>query len=150
MMQPVARQMTNAVRMEEAVRTLCCAPRCCATRTLTALPIPMRNPVNNDTRMVVDPTAPKASALENLPTTATSAILKSTCKSWDSISGTLKRNIFFHREPSVIWISPDALLTLEDCLDIWIPSENQIPCTCGCNLESHARAYHSTVRMNFQ
>ena len=101
MMHPAARQRTNEVRMEADTRALSRAPRCCAAWTLTALPMPMRNPVNSDTRIVVDPTAPKASALENLPTTATSAMLNSTCKSCDSISGTLNRSIFFQREPCV-------------------------------------------------
>ena len=121
MIQPVARHSTNEVRTEAAMRSLSRAPRCRATRTLTALPIPMRKPVNNDTRIVVEPTAPNASALENLPTTATSAILKSTCKSWDSISGMLKKSIFFHREPSVIRISPCALLTPENRFAIGSP-----------------------------
>ena len=81
MMQPAARQSTNEVRMAAAVLALSRAPRCHAIRTLTALPMPMRKPVNSVTRMVVEPTAPRASALENLPTTATSAMLNSTCKS---------------------------------------------------------------------
>ena len=108
-MTPVARHITNDVRIDADVRALSFAPRWRATSTLTALPIPMRKPVKSVTSVVVEPTAPKASALENLPTTATSAILKSTCKSCDSISGMLKKSIFFQREPCVICISPRSL-----------------------------------------
>ncbi len=100
--QPVAKQITNDVRMLADVRSLSLAPRCIATVMLTALPIPIRKPVNRVTSVVVEPTAPRASALENFPTTATSAILKSTCKSCENISGTLKRKIFFHNEPLII------------------------------------------------
>ena len=70
------------------------APRYWATRTLTPLPRPIRKPVNRVTRVEVEPTEPRAAALENFPTTATSAILNSTCSSWEKISGTLKRKIF--------------------------------------------------------
>ena len=147
MMHPVAKQITNDVRMEAAVRPLSLAPRCCATRTFTALPIPIRKPVNSDTRMVVDPTAPNASALENLPTTATSAILNKTCKSCDSMSGMLKRSIFFHSEPFVIWISPCPLPLREARFAIWIPSENEY---CASKIPPimsvRSRLYHSTAR----
>ena len=81
MITPVTRQITNEVRIEAAVRSLSPAPRCWATLTLTALPMPIIKPVNSVTRIAVEPTAPSASALENLPTTATSAILNSTCRS---------------------------------------------------------------------
>ena len=122
-MQPVTRQSTNEVRMDADVRALSFAPRCCAIRTLTALPMPIRKPVNSVTRMVVEPTAPKASALEYLPTIATSAILKSTCKSCDSMSGALKINMFFHSEPSVIRTSPCVFLTLRDFAILMTPKK---------------------------
>ena len=46
--------------------------------TLTPLPMPIKKPVKSETNIVVEPTAPRASALENLPTTATSAMLNNT------------------------------------------------------------------------
>ena len=102
MMQPVVRQIANDVRTAADAPSRSCAPICRATRTFTALPMPIRKPVNSVTSIVVEPTAPSASALENLPTTATSAMLNSTCKSCDSISGPLNTSMFFHREPLVI------------------------------------------------
>ena len=117
--------------MEADTRSLSRAPRCRATQTLTALPIPIRKPVNRDTRIVVEPTAPKASLLENLPTTATSAMLNSTCKSWDSISGILKNNIFFQRDPSVILFPPDALPIFKDLIDILDTLRNTDTATRG-------------------
>ena len=62
----------------------------------------MRKPVKRVTRMLVEPTEPRAVALENLPTTATSAMLNMTCNSWEKIRGRLKRKIFRKREPWVI------------------------------------------------
>lgn len=73
----------------------------------------MRKPVNSDTSVVVDPTEPRASALENLPTTATSAMLNMTCKSCDSMSGMLNKKMFFQSDPWVIGFCPSAF---------WLPS----------------------------
>ncbi|CDD02737.1 unknown [Ruminococcus sp. CAG:382] len=52
--------------------------------------------------MLVEPTEPIACELEKVPTTAMSAILKSTCSICDAMSGMLNRNIFFQREPVVM------------------------------------------------
>ena len=66
----------------------------------------MRKPVNSVTSVDVEPTEPSAVALENLPTTATSAMLNSTCSSCEKISGTLNRKMFLYNGPSVIVMPP--------------------------------------------
>ena len=83
---PAAVHSTNAVCTVSEVSFFSPAPMNCATRTFTPLPIPISTPVNSVTSIVVDPTEPRACELEKLPTTATSAILNSTCKSCDAIS----------------------------------------------------------------
>ena len=75
---------------------------------MTPLDRPMRKPVNSVTSVDVEPTEPSAVSLANLPTTATSAILNMTCNSCEKTSGMLKSRMFFHSDPSVIWISPCA------------------------------------------
>lgn len=99
MITPVSTQSNRAVCTAFSVSSCRLAPNSCATRTLTPAPIPIRNPVKSVTRMEVEPTDPMALELENLPTMATSAMLNSTCRICDSISGRLKIRIFFQREP---------------------------------------------------
>ena len=77
------------------------APKCRAVSTLTPPDMPMRNPVNSDTRMAVEPTAPRAMGPANRPTTAMSAILKRTCKRLERIRGKLNRKICFPKGPRV-------------------------------------------------
>ena len=103
---PAAVHSTNAVCTVSEVSFFSPAPMNCATRTFTPLPIPISTPVNSVTSIVVDPTEPRACELEKLPTTATSAILNSTCKSCDAISGTLNRKMFLYNDPSVIVMPP--------------------------------------------
>ena len=78
MIPPMSRQSSSAVWMLSMTSRFSFAPKCCATMTLTPLPMPIKKPVKSETNIVVEPTAPRASALENLPTTATSAMLNST------------------------------------------------------------------------
>ena len=92
------------------------APKWCATSTLTPPANPMRKPVNRDTRMVVEPTAPNAVEPANRPTTATSAILNNTCNRLEKIRGMLNRKIFFPSGPVVrsacaVFMSPAPLLS---------------------------------------
>ena len=61
----------------------------------------MRKPVNRVTKMLVEPTEPRAVEPANRPTTATSDILKSTCSRLDRASGRLTRRICLARGPSV-------------------------------------------------
>lgn len=75
-----------------------------AARTFTPFPIPIRNPVNSITRIVVEPMAPSASAHENFPTTTISDILKHTCNKFNKIRGMLKRNTRLPSEHDVISI----------------------------------------------
>ena len=77
------------------------APRYRATVTFTPLPMPIMKPVNSDTRIVVEPTAPRASAPAKRPTTAMSDMLNSTCSTLESISGRLKRTMDGNSGPSV-------------------------------------------------
>ena len=63
--------------------------------------MPMRKPVNSDTRIVVEPTAPSAADPANRPTTAISDMLKSTCNTFESMSGMLKWTMEGSRGPSV-------------------------------------------------
>ena len=81
------------------------APRYRATITLTPLPTPMRNPVNSETRMAVEPTAPSARGPPKRPATAISAMLNKTCNTLENISGTLKAKICRPRGPEVrsVW-----------------------------------------------
>ena len=99
---PATTQITSALNTVSRVSSSCPAPRNCAMRTFTPLPSPISSPVNSVTRIVVEPTAPSAIAPENLPTTATSARLNSTCKSWDAISGSENSNMFFQSDPVVM------------------------------------------------
>ena len=65
----------------------------------------MRKPVNRVTKMLVEPTAPSAVEPANLPTTAKSDMLNSTCSRLDSASGRLTRRICLARGPSVsVWV----------------------------------------------
>ena len=86
----------SEVWMVSVKSSLLFAPRYCAAFTLTPQPMPIRNPVKSMISVDVEPTDPSASEVENFPTTATSAILKSTCKTCEIISGTLKRIILLH------------------------------------------------------
>ena len=56
-------------------------------------------PVNRVTKMLVEPTEPRAVEPANRPTTATSDILKSTCSRLDRTSGRLTRRICLARGP---------------------------------------------------
>ena len=88
------------------------APKWRATSTFTPLERPMSSPVNSDTRMTVEPTAPKAMVPANRPTTATSAMLNSTCSRFDKISGTLNASTCFPRGPVVRSFCAAIFLTL--------------------------------------
>ena len=57
---PVRRQIRQEVWIVSCVSLWFPAPRLWATRTLTPLPMPIRNPVNSVTRRLVDPTDPSA------------------------------------------------------------------------------------------
>ena len=81
------------------------APIYSAVRALTPLASPKRRPVESVTRILVEPTAPRAMGPANFPTTATSDMLKTTCRILENISGTLNTIIFFHREPVHMSIS---------------------------------------------
>ena len=76
-----------------------------AVRMLAADAKPMIRDVKRNMRVAVEPTLPSAEAPENVPTTATSVMLNKTCNIFESISGRLNNNIFFHKDPSVIVIS---------------------------------------------
>ena len=102
MMRPASVHKISDVWTQFLVSSSCRAPRYCATRTLTPLDRPIRKPVKSVTSVDVEPTEPSAVALENFPTTATSAILNGTCSSCENISGTLNRKIFRSSDPSVI------------------------------------------------
>lgn len=62
---------------------------------------PMRKPVNRVTKMLVEPTEPRAVEPAKRPTTATSDMLKRTCSRLDRTSGRLTRRICLARGPSV-------------------------------------------------
>ncbi len=96
---------TAAVWTVRFTASLSLAPIYRAVRALTPLASPSKIPVDNVTKILVDPTAPRAMGPANLPTTATSEILKTTCRILENISGTLKNRIFFHKEPVHISIS---------------------------------------------
>ena len=57
---PTIQHAANALQIFFFVSSFFCAPRQCAMTTVTPLPIPIRNPVYSDTRLVVEPTAPSA------------------------------------------------------------------------------------------
>ena len=95
----IIRQSNNAVCIASAASLCFFAPRKYAVTTFIPAPSPIRIPVNNKIKVEVEPTAPSANAPANLPTTAISAILKSTCNKFDSIKGTLKLKIFLYKFP---------------------------------------------------
>ena len=102
---PTIIEVINDVKTPILILCLSSSPMYLAINTLTPLPIPIRNPVNKVTKMVVEPTAPSAMSPENLPTTAISDMLNNTCKMFDAISGKLNKKIFFQRDPVVKSIS---------------------------------------------
>ena len=81
---------------------LLCAKILCNAHINTIGKANQYNPVKRATSVDVDPTDPSAVALENLPTTATSAILNNTCSRCGKISGMLNRKMFLYNGPSVI------------------------------------------------
>ena len=73
-------------------------------------PRPMRKPVNMVTRVVVEPTEPRAVAPTNCPTTAKSARLKSTWRRFEQMRGRLKVRICLARGPRVMsWPERDDM-----------------------------------------
>ena len=108
---PIASAATNSPKAADTMSAVCAAraepssssaPRRCAMTALMPVPMPIRSPVNRATYVVVEPTAPSAPAEPNLPTTATSDMLNSTCSTFENMSGRLKSNIFFKSGPCVI------------------------------------------------
>ena len=75
---PISAESMHEVCTVSSVSRSLREPRYIAVRAFMPLPMPMRKPVNRNTSVAVEPTAPSASAPANCPTTAISDILKST------------------------------------------------------------------------
>jgi hypothetical protein len=88
------------------------APILRATNTFALKDSPTKNPTNKFTSAVVEPTAATAWSDAKIPSTATSAALKSICKTFIPTIGNANNMSFFNSGPLVISICLDFTITL--------------------------------------